>query len=108
MNSNETEYKNNTEDQSLTIKEYKDILKFYKIKIPKKHSLIKKEAENVIADKLCRCIKTFSVKEESKSIPICTKSILKKKGFTRGNFSCKNKKFVHFKRIRNTRKKNTM
>ena len=97
---------NNKKDTSnLTIKEYKDILKFYKIKIPKSNYLIKKEAENVIADKLCRCIKTFSVKEESKSIPICTKSIFKKKGFTRGNFSCKNKKFVHFKRTRNTRKK---
>ncbi len=92
------------ETQSLTNNDYKNILKYYNMKIPKSNETLKKNAEKIIADKLCKCIKSFDTKDEAKAIPICTKSILKKKGFSRGNFSCKKKKVVRFAKIKKTRK----
>lgn len=78
----------------LTIEDYKDILNYYNQPIPKSKRLLKINAENILADKLCRCIKKIDPIDESKSIGICTKTIINSKGFTRGNFKCKNKKFI--------------
>ena len=44
----------------LTYKDYKDILKFYKIDISTlKRSDIKEKAEHLLATKLCKCIKSI-------------------------------------------------
>ena len=67
----------------LTNKDYIDILTFYKINIPKSKRLIKKHAENIMSDKLCKCIKSVKSKNtknmnkssEGRSIGICTKTI---------------------------------
>lgn len=64
-------------------------LNFYKMKIPKSKRLLKKQAEEIMAEKLCRCIKKVDVKNEPKSIGICSKSIFVNKGYTRGKFTCK-------------------
>ena len=48
----------------LTNKDYIDILTFYKINIPKSKRLIKKHAENIMSDKLCKCIKLFLIKRD--------------------------------------------
>ena len=93
--------------KKITTNEYIKILEFYKIPIPKTKKLIQKEAENVLAEKLCKCIKKIDVLEP-RSIGICTKTIFNNKGFTRGKFQCKNKRFVTFRKTssKKTRKTN--
>lgn len=70
-------------------KDYINILKFYKMNIPKSKRLLKQQAENILSEKLCKCIK--KVGPELKSIAICTKSIFNRKGLKRGKFNCKGK-----------------
>jgi len=79
----------------LTNSDYKKLLEFYDQKIPKSKRLLKKNAENILAEKLCRCIKKISPGgEESRSIGICTKTILNRKGIKRSRFTCKTKKTI--------------
>ena len=75
----------------ITINDYKHILEFYNKPIPKSQILIKKQGQHILATKLCRCIKKVDVKNEARSIGICTKTIINNKGYRRGKFSCKNK-----------------
>ncbi len=82
----------------LTNKDYASILNFYKMKIPKSKRLLKKQAEEIMSQKLCRCIKKVDVKNEAKSIGICTKTIFVNKGYTRGKFTCKKNRTVKFRR----------
>ena len=82
----------------LTNKDYISILKYYKMNIPKSKRLLKTQAETIMAEKLCRCIKKVDVKNESKSIGICTKTIFNKKGYTRSKFTCKKNRTVKFRR----------
>lgn len=83
----------------LTTKDYISILKFYKKSIPKTRRALKKQAESILAEKLCRCIKKVGLDEESRSIGICSKSIFKLKGLSRGRFTCKNKMKVDLKKM---------
>ena len=82
----------------LTNKDYTSILQFYKMRIPKSKNLLKKQAENIMASKLCRCIKKLDPKNEAKSIGICTKTIINSKGYIRGQFGCKTKNFIKLKK----------
>ena len=75
-------------------------MEYYKKSIPKSKRLLKIEAEKILATKLCRCIKKIGLKEEQKSIGICTKTIFNNKGYTRGKFKCKNKKYVFFNKTK--------
>jgi len=52
---------------------------------------MRKEAEDVLAGKLCRCIKKVDPGDEKKSIAVCRASILARKGFDIYGFSCKEK-----------------
>ena len=83
---------------TLTNKDYESILKFYKIDIPKSKRILKQKAEEILSEKLCKCIKKLDPKNESKSIGICTKTIINNKGFSRGNFTCKKKRTIKLKR----------
>lgn len=76
--------------------DYIKILKYYNIKVPKSKNLLKSKAENILANKLCKCIKKIDPINEASSIGICTKSIFNNKGFTRGKFTCKKKRKVYF------------
>ena len=89
---------------NITNAEYVKILDYYKIKIPNSNRLLQKTAENIMADKLCRCIKKVDPKNEAKSIGICTKSIFNKKGLKRGKFTCKDKRKVVFSKNENNNK----
>jgi hypothetical protein len=73
----------------LTNKDYIHILQYYKMKIPKSKKEIQSEAEHIMANKLCRCIKKIDIENESRSIGICTRTIFNRKGYTRGKFNCK-------------------
>jgi hypothetical protein len=93
---------------TLNNKEYIKILQYYKQHIPKTAHLTKIHAEKIMAEKLCRCIKKLDPQNESKSIGICTKTIFNKHGFTRGNFQCKTKRCVTFRKVKkNSTNKNT-
>ena len=82
----------------ITDTDYKKILEFYEISIPRSKRLLKMEAEKILATKLCRCIKKIEDKNESRAIGICTKTVINNKGFTRGKFKCKGKKIVTFRK----------
>lgn len=84
----------------ITINDYKHILEFYNKPIPKTQILIKTQAEHIMATKLCKCIKQVGVKikNEPRSIGICSKTLFKRKGFTRGKFTCRKKQKVEFKK----------
>ena len=88
----------------LTNKDYISILKFYNLRIPKSKRLLSIQAEKIMAEKLCKCIKKIDPENETKSIGICTKTIFNNKGYTRGNFQCKKKQSVKFRKTIKTRK----
>ena len=89
--------------------DYIKILNYYDIPISSKDSskTIKHKAENILAEKLCKCIKKVKKDDEysgnnasdsntpseseSKAIAICSNSIFEKKGLERGLFDCKKK-----------------
>jgi hypothetical protein len=84
----------------LTNKDYKQILDYYNKPIPNSKRLLKINAEKILAEKLCRCIKKIDPENEAKSIGICTKTIINRKGYTRGKFQCKKKRSITLKKIR--------
>jgi len=90
----------------LTNKDYVSILKYYNLPIPKSKRLLQKQSEQIMAEKLCKCIKKLDPENETKSIGICTKTIFNNKGYTRGNFKCKTKKFVNFRRTNKNKTRN--
>jgi len=78
----------------LTNKDYLTILDYYNI-TPSQNSKgnldrkkIKEEAEDILASKLCRCIKKIDPVDENKSIAICTDSIFTKRGIKYDAFKC--------------------
>jgi len=88
---------------NITNTDYSKILKYYKLKIPKNKKTLKLVAEDILAKKLCGCIKKIDTfknkKSESSAIAICTNSIFSKKGLKRGKFTCKNKMKTKFTKI---------
>ena len=89
----------------LTNKDYVSILKYYNINIPRSKRLLKKQAEHIMAEKLCKCIKKIDPINEAKSIGICTKTIFNRKGYTRGQFQCKKKQSVKFRKTNRSKNK---
>ncbi len=83
---------------NLTHKDYLDIMRFYKIDVSNmKNKDIKLKAENILANKLCRCIKKVNplLKNEQNAIIICKKSVLFNKNIKNYGFRCKKKaKFI--------------
>jgi hypothetical protein len=79
---------------SLSKSEYISILQYYNID-SKKMSMneVKKTAENILATKMCRCIKKFENNyknvKESGAFAICRNSIFTKKNIKFFRFSCK-------------------
>lgn len=82
----------------LTNKDYVSILKYYNLPIPKSKRLLQKQSEQIMAEKLCKCIKKIDPINEAKSIGICTKTIFNRKGYTRQQFECKKKQSVKFRK----------
>ena len=85
--------KKSTKNMNLSPKDYRKILKFYKLSIPKKVSNLRKKGDKIIAKKFCSCIKKVrkKFKKEGIAIGICTKSVITRKGIKRGSFNCKSK-----------------
>lgn len=87
----------------LTNEDYVSILKYYKLSIPKSKRLLQKQAEKIMAQKLCKCIKKLDPQNEAKSIGICTKTIFNNKGYTREKFQCVKKQSVKFRKTNKNR-----
>lgn len=79
----------------LTKKDYIIILKFYKIEYPEdtKLKVIREKAEQILSEKLCRCIKKVTAPnpDERRAIAICQNSVLTKKNLKIYRFTCKKK-----------------
>ncbi len=90
----------------LLLSDYKTILKFYNIDASNmKKNAIKQKAQDILAEKLCRCIKKVEASlknkrqlknkslknksKESRAIAICKNSILTKKNVFSPKFTCK-------------------
>ena len=86
-------------------RDYVKILQFYNIPIPNSKRLLQKHAEKILSEKLCRCIKKLTPINEARSIGICTKTIFNNKGYTRGEFSCKKRQHVSFRKSTSSNKK---
>jgi hypothetical protein len=84
----------------ITKNDYIKILKYYNLNIPSKTEDIKKTAEKILSEKLCKCIKKVSPLNEAKSIGVCTRTIFNRKGLTRGKFKCTDKKYVFFSKTK--------
>jgi hypothetical protein len=93
---------------SLTEKDYREILEYYKKPIPRSKRILKENAEKIMSSKLCKCIKKIDSENEAKSIGICTKTIFNTKGITRGKFQCKKKQSVTMKKISKNNNKKLM
>lgn len=83
---------------NLTINDYLSILDYYNIPITPRmnNKEIQKKAEEILVNKLCRCIKKIDVlskknKNESRAIAICSNSIIKNKKLKLYKFTCKKK-----------------
>jgi hypothetical protein len=88
----------------LSNKDYKQILEFYEKPFPKSRRLLKKQAEDLLSRKLCRCIKKVDKKNEGRAIGICTKTIINKKGYKRGKFTCKKKSSIKLTKSKTKRR----
>lgn len=90
--------------KKLTKRDYRKITKFYK---SKKHT--RKNALKTISRKFCSCVEKVKAKKKGEAIGICTKSVINRKGFKRGKFSCKRKPSIKLykggKRRKKTRKR---
>jgi len=85
----------------LTKSDYEKILNYYNIPFSTSDSSkqIKSKAEEILADKLCKCIK--KVKEssnepdndeaEARAIGICNDTVFRRKGIRHAAFTCKKK-----------------
>ena len=90
----------------LNQKDFKSILKYYKIKFDDfTQEKIQKTAEDILATKMCRCIKKVNKKEnnENKAIAICRNSVFRKKQLKNFGFTCKKKYNLKFNK-QNTHK----
>jgi hypothetical protein len=90
----------------LTDSDYKSILEYYDKPIPKSSATLKHDAEQLLSEKLCSCIKKVKDKKntEAKSIALCTSTVISRKGIHRGSFSCKKNAIQLFKKTNKYKK----
>jgi hypothetical protein len=82
----------------ITNSDYSKILSYYGLEIPKRGIHLKEAAENILSQKLCSCIKKVAPTNEAKAIGVCTKTVLNRKGLSRGKFKCKNGRKLELKK----------
>jgi hypothetical protein len=83
----------------LTKSDYEKILTYYNIPFSSSDGCktIKSKAEQVLAEKLCKCIKKVkdgsdsSDTDESRAIAICNDTVFRRKGIRHSDFTCKKK-----------------
>lgn len=76
---------------ALTKKDYKVILDYYGVQSDKlKMQDLRNTALDILANKLCRCIKKIT-NDKTAAVPICKDSVFGKKGLEVSRFKCKDK-----------------
>ena len=91
----------------LSLDDYKNILKYYNKPISVSHKEIRRNAEVLMASKLCGCIKKVGKKDqtEGRAIGICTRTIFNRKNIKRGSFKCRKRtQSVSMQKKKNSRK----
>jgi len=83
-------------NSKMNTKDYKKIMEYYKLNTSKMNNkTIKNKAEDILAKKLCKCIKKVKGKSENKderrAIGICKNSVITKKNIKIFTFNCKKK-----------------
>jgi hypothetical protein len=95
--------------KNLTLSDYKAILYYYNVEVDTlSKKQIKLQAEDMLAAKLCRCIKKVNAmrKDNTRSIAICRNSVIKRKGLATSGFKCKRKpRLLPFKKTKRVLKK---
>lgn len=88
----------------LTKSDYEKILNYYDIpfSLSESSKQIKSKAEEILAQKLCKCIKkvkdSSSESDEARATGICTDSVFRRKGLRHSAFTCKKKpKLLRFR-----------
>jgi len=90
----------------LTKSDYEKILNYYNIpfSLSESSKQIKSKAEEILAQKLCKCIKNVkdssseSESDEARATGICTDSVFRRKGLRHSAFTCKKKpKLLRFR-----------
>ena len=99
--------RNKSFNKTLNHADYIKILKYYKMRIPNSAKTVKRAAEQMVATKLCRCIKKVGsdlaasqskANDKPASIGICTRSVINRKGLRANSFKCTKKRISLFKR----------
>jgi hypothetical protein len=96
---------NTNPNMNMTKSDYEKILSYYNIPFGNlsTHDL-KKKAENILATKLCKCIKAVERKVGPKNaIALCTASVFGKKGLKYFDMSCKGRAQLHSRKGTNRR-----
>jgi hypothetical protein len=85
----------------LTKSDYEKILNYYNIpfSLSESSKQIKSKAEEILAQKLCKCIKTVKAgssdidadASEARAIGICNDTVFRRKGLRHSAFTCKRK-----------------
>jgi hypothetical protein len=85
---------------AMTKSDYEKILSYYKIPFAKLSNLeLKRTAEDILATKLCKCIKSVERRFSPKNtIALCTASVFGKKGLKYFDVSCKGKAHLHYRK----------
>lgn len=74
--------------------DYNMILNHYEVPIPKSRRIKRKMVEDLLSDKMCRCIKSVektSKLKEPAAIAICNQSIFRNRGLKYNKLKCKPK-----------------
>ena len=84
---------------TLKAKDYNTILKFYNVPLEGKTRKTRRNlAEQLLATKLCRCIKKVGRKnktrKENRAIAICREAVIKRKGYRMKKFTCKKRNYI--------------
>ncbi len=81
--------------------DYSKILKFYKMNVPRSKRMAKKNAENILAKKLCGCMNAITrirrttrkgkktTYKRKEAVAICRNKVLESKGVINYGFTCK-------------------
>ena len=81
----------------MTKTDYEKILSYYKIPFENlSNNELKRKAEDILATKLCKCIKAVERKVGTQNaIALCTTSVFEKKGLKYFDMSCKGRAELH-------------
>jgi hypothetical protein len=83
----------------LSVSDYKKIVKYYNIDKPKNNTY-KDVAENILASKLCKCIKKVKSDKinEQAAIAVCRDNVFKNRNIDFYTFKCRNKQQLNRKK----------